>query len=324
MNVLVSSAGRRVALVEIVKQALAPRGGHVHAVDASLWSSACRVADSWSIVPRCTKPEFVPAVLDACREHDIQLIIPTIDTELPVYAAHKAEFEAAGVTVAVSEQATIDITFDKWRTQAFLEQEGFPAARSFHPDEIADLTEIPFPLVIKPRNGSCSKDVYFLRDREELDFYIKRVPEPIIQTVAGGDEFTINFFVNRSGRCLAAVPHQRLETRGGEVSKCLTRKLPSLMELADRLAARLPGAWGALCFQAFVDGDDIAIIEINPRFGGGYPVAHRAGANFVEYLIQTVEGNEPTEPFQDWTDRTVMMRWDSAVFLTEQSLKGAA
>jgi carbamoyl-phosphate synthase large subunit len=58
--------------------------------------------------------------------------------------------------------------------------------------------------------------------------------------------------------------------------------------------------------------DQVQVIELNARFGGGYPVAHQAGANFIRLLIDQVEGQESSSI--EWTDGLAMTRWDDAVF----------
>src|SRR3546814_3233582 len=84
-----------------------------------------------------------------------------------------------------------------------------------------------------------------------------------------------------------SVPHERIRVRAGEVEKGVTRRLPQLQDLAERIAAALPGPRGALCFQAIVDDNgDASVFEINARFGGGYPLAHRAGAAFGRWLME--------------------------------------
>ena len=315
MNVLVSSAGRRGALIQLIKQALAPIGGRVLAVDAGKWSSACRLADSWAQIPRCDQDDFLPAVLDYCRQHHIRLIIPTIDTELPIYAAHRGTFADHGIVVAVSGSETVAICGDKQATHQFLAHQRLPMVRQYSQATPLEQLKTRLPLVIKPRFGSASQGVQLVEDAEALEFYLGRTESPIVQELASGKEFTVNFFVDERRRCLFSVPHLRVETRGGEVSKCVTVKQPRLMELAAELGRCLPDAWGPMCFQAFVDESGAPrIIELNARFGGGYPVAHRAGADFIQCLVARVQGAAVPVPTEDWREGTAMTRWDDAVF----------
>jgi carbamoyl-phosphate synthase large subunit len=314
MNILVSSAGRRGALIRLIQETLQPRRGRVFAVDAAPWSSACRLADDWQLVPRFDDEQFFDAVVSYCRQHDIRLIVPTHDRELPVYAKLKPLFAALDIHVACSGPQTIGIASDKRRTDQFLRAHQLPSVPRIDLWRAQQLDPtLPFPLVVKPSQGSSSQGVQIVHDPEELSFYLKRTPEPIVQRKAEGQEFTTNMFVDRRGRCLAAVPHWRVETRGGEVSKCVTVRKEALQALAEQLADALPDAFGPLCFQAFVTHDDqVQVIELNARFGGGYPVAHQAGANFIRLLIDQVEGQESSSI--EWTDGLAMTRWDDAVF----------
>jgi carbamoyl-phosphate synthase large subunit len=318
MNVLVSSAGRRGALIRLIRQTVRPLGGRVVAIDAAAWSSACRLADAWCLVPPFKHDAFFDAVASFCQQHSVQLIVPTHDRELPVYARLRPRFADLGIHVACCGPKSVEIAADKQRTHEFLMEANLPSVTqiplAMAQAMAADLTApLPFPLVIKPRCGSCSKGVYAVRDRDELAFYLKRTDDPLVQQQVQGREFTTNFLVGRDGRCRVAVPHWRIETRGGEVSKCMTVRQPQLMRMAHQLALALPDAYGPLCFQAFVDDrNEVKIIELNARFGGGYPIAHAAGANFVQMMIDELSGRPGTPPA--WTDGLAMTRWDDAVF----------
>ena len=180
-------------------------------------------------------------------------------------------------------------------------------------------------MIVKPRFGSASQSVNVAANAEELAYFLKRTPQPIVQELAVGEEFTVNFFVGRDGRCTAAVPHWRIATRGGEVSQAVTVRQRELIGIADRVAASLSGAWGPMCYQAFVSDDGtIRLIEINARFGGGYPLAHAAGVNFIRWLIDDRMGKSVPASCTDWQEGLVMSRWDDAVFWTRDAAEQVA
>jgi carbamoyl-phosphate synthase large subunit len=86
------------------------------------------------------------------------------------------------------------------------------------------------------------------------------------------------------------------------------------MDIAQRLPAALPGAYGPMCYQAVVDeAGRAAVFEINARFGGGYPLAHAAGARFTQWLIEDAL-DLPSSASSEWTDGLMMLRYDAAVF----------
>ena len=319
MNICLSSAGRRVALMDCFRHTLKKLGleGRLLAVDCSLLSSAFHLADAAWQVPRCTEPEFIPTMLHLCEREDISLIIPTIDTELPAYANARDEFQALGVTVAVSAPAVIEIAADKQRTHEWLTGHGFATVRqATAPEVLNDPQGWEFPLVVKPLRGSASIGVQRVSSIEALRIACAERQDLVVQELAPGDEHTINVFVNRGGKCLCAVPHRRLEVRAGEVSKGVTVKHRGLMDLARRIAEALPGAYGALNIQCFLAEDGaINVIEINPRFGGGYPLAHTAGADFPRWLLQETMGRSADTACDDWQDDLLMLRYDEAVLI---------
>lgn len=168
--------------------------------------------------------------------------------------------------------------------------------------------------MLKPRGGSSSigirriDSLTDMPDPAELDHYV-------VQELLDGEEYTVNIFVDDRGRLVTAVPHRRIEVRGGEVSKGVTRRHPALEQAARTLVAALPGMQGALCFQAIVDVEGEArLFEINARFGGGFPLAHRAGAPFSAWLLEAL-ADLPSSAGDRWRDGVVMLRYDAAEFI---------
>ena len=323
-NVLISSAGRRVGLLACVRESISKqsRAGTVFAVDAGASAPATFLADGASSVVRCTSLHFAESVLELCKLRDISLVIPTIDTELPAYASARARFAEVGVTVSVSSEQTVAICCNKIKTHKWLTDNGFPTVRQtdFH-SALLQSSEWPVPFIVKPYNGSASTGVRQIRTRLELAAVAEMSDDLIAQELATGREYTVNVYVDRSGRCLCAVPHWRMEVRAGEVSKGITVKDRRLMDLAKSVAEALPGAYGPLNIQCFMsDSGKIQIIEINARFGGGYPLAHRAGARFTDWLLDEMEG-KVLSPFEDWTDDLAMLRYDEAVFVPGSSIR---
>jgi carbamoyl-phosphate synthase large subunit len=317
-NVLVSSAGRRVSLLACLRDSIATRGGSggVFAIDTAPTAPASFTADgAWS-VPRCTDPGFPDSVLRLCGEQRIGLVIPTIDTELPVYAAGAGRFAAMGVAVCISAAPTVRICGDKIATHEWLTANGFPTIRQTDfRSALRDPAAWPLPLLVKPYNGSASIGVRRIGTRLELEAAADAAQDCIVQEIAAGREFTINVYVNRQGECICAVPHWRMEVRAGEVSKGITVKERRLMDLGRGVAEALPGAYGPLNIQCFMDDSGtIRIIEVNARFGGGYPLAHRAGGRFTDWLLDELEGKRPAH-FDDWADDLAMLRYDEAVYV---------
>jgi carbamoyl-phosphate synthase large subunit len=331
-NVLISSAGRRVELLRAFRQAVRDEAveagtgagdrtpGRVLATDCSWYSSAFHDADEAFLVPRIDDPFFVDQMLRICEQNEVDLVIPTLDPELPVYAEARERFADVGTTVAVSSPEVVAISGDKQRTHEWLVTNGFPTVRQGSlADVLGNRDAWHFPLVVKPRFGSASIGVTFVNDIDQLQHAAAAQPDAVIQTLARGHEHTIDVLAARDGTCRATVPRRRLEVRAGEVSKAVTVRSAPLEELAAKLCEALPGTFGALNVQVFMseDGSELAVIELNARFGGGFPLALAAGANFPGAMVQDVRRQPITATVDGWRSAVVMLRYDAAVFLDD-------
>ena len=322
MNLLLSSAGRRVELIGCFRRALTKLslGGEIIAVDASPYAPALQAADRAFVVPRCDETGFLDRLLEICAGQSVSAVIPTIDTELTVLAAAHDRFAAAGVRLWMSSPETVAIADDKRLTHNWLTARGLPMpAQCEVAAALSAPLEWPAPLILKPARGSASVGIRRLDDREYLPGGSCR--DLIVQRVAPGTEYTVHVWVDDAGRTACAVPCRRMEVRAGEVSKAITVKDPGLMSLAAAAAEALPGSRGPLNVQIFQDDDGaMRIIEINARFGGGYPLADRSGAAFARWLIEETLGLRPRYQFDAWRDELVMLRFDEAFFASAAEL----
>lgn len=316
-TIAVTSAGRRVELIRCFRHAAAELGRELRVMAADVrpdLSAACHVADAAVTVPRCIEPGYVPALLELCRREDIDLLVPTIDTELGVLSQYTPEFAAVGAQVVISAPEVVTIARDKVATASRLFSARVSVPRTL---SLADYRNrvgaLSGEVIAKPMGGSSSVGIQ--RGRSAADFAALPGEGFLVQELWAGAEYTVNMYIDRAGVLRCAVPHRRIETRAGEVSKGRTERVPQLEEAARRIAAALPGAWGPLCFQAIVrDSGEYAVFEINARFGGGYPLAHRAGAQFTRWLLEEVAGL-PCTAHNDWREGVTMLRYDAAVFV---------
>ena len=316
LSILVSSAGRRVELLRRFRMAAADLGVGLEVVACDLepeLSAACRVADRAYAVPHCDDPAFFAIIGDIVREHGVRLVVPTIDTELAVYAEAAPELARRGVRVNIASPDVIAVARNKLRTMEVLAAAGVPVPRTA---ALCDVRRPPcdwaWPALMKPQGGSSSRGLRILNGPQDLP---ATVEEPmIVQELLDGPEYTVNVFLSAEGVLRAAVPHRRLRVRGGEVEKGRTERHEVLEDYARKIADALPGAAGAMCFQALVDPNKGAkVIEINARFGGGYPLADEAGAKFARWLLEETL-SLPSSANNDWREGMLMIRYDEAVF----------
>lgn len=224
MNILITSAGRRVSLVRAFQNELKKLypNANVYTTDmAPKLSSACQVADGFFKVKRVSDSNYIMDLLKLCIDNGIKLIIPTIDTELKVLSESKSIFEENGIKCLVSDYGIIKDCRDKRKTHKLFERLNVNFAEEYSHDNPK------FPLFIKPIDGSCSKDLYYIKDRSELttnlidnrDLMFLEYIDP-----KENKEYTLDLYFDKNCKLKCIVPRERIEVRSGEINKGKTTK----------------------------------------------------------------------------------------------------
>ena len=309
MNILFTCAGRRTYLLKYFKENLS-EGDKIVATDMQLSAPALQVADVKIQVPAVYDPEYVNITLRICEEQKIDALFSLNDLELPILAEKKARFEAIGVKVVVSDPKVIDIAFDKYKTAQWVESLGLTAPKTYVRLEDCKKAlaagEIDFPLFMKPRWGSGSIGLESIADMEELDIYygllMKKIKKTILATASVGDEYImiqekltgseygLDIMNDLDGKNVGVSVKQKLAMRSGETDKAVTVDLPEVREMGRKIGEAL-GHIGNLDVDIMQRADGAyCVLELNPRFGGGFPFSYEAGVNFPKALIQMIKG----------------------------------
>lgn len=322
-NILFTSSGRRFALIKHFKEVLKKMNieGEIITSDVKSTSPAAFISDFHELVPLVSNVRYISTLKEICLKYEINLLIPLIDTELCLLAQHKYEFEKIGVTVLISSPKINEICFDKVKTSKFFRENGINSPMEYEIENILLDDSPSFPYLIKPAKGSSSLGVFKVNNKSELEFFKNYISEPILQEYLEGDEYTIDALVDLDGQFITAVPRLRIETRAGEVSKGLTVKNELLINATKEVLRKMPGVLGCITLQCFYTSDGtIKFIEINPRFGGGFPLSIAAGADFPKYLIEKLTNKTPTTNLTNWKSDLMMLRYDDAIFISREKV----
>lgn len=314
-NVLLLSAGRRVELAQAFRAELRERvpEGRVYATDhRPTFSAACQVVDRAFASPKVSCPTYVEFLLDLCLSNNIGIVIPTIDWELEILSSCRDEFLNYGINVIISDIGLVSSCRDKRRTADLFSAIGLQTPKIF---ERGDLS---FPCFVKPFDGSRSLGARMLPDRNALSEEMLNDPKLMFMEYVDRayTEYTVDAYYDRGGRLCCVVPRERIEVRDGEVSKGITRRGELYNSLIDALG-KISGARGCLTVQLFARNEDHKYIalEINPRFGGGFPLAYAAGANFPGWLIDEYILGLPVEFSDSWRADLLMLRYDAKILI---------
>lgn len=315
-NILITSAGKRVALTRYFKETLSrfyPEAKVLTTDLNPLMAPAGYVSDGCFQVPRVTDDAYPATLLRICEENGVGMVIATIDTELLLLADLKADFARRGIHVMVSDRAFVEICRDKRHTGAFFERHGIRVPKEvdkFHPT---------FPLFAKPYDGSLSANLHYIKTADELTPDILADPKLLFMEYIDKKvykEYTVDMYFGRDHRVKCIVPRDRIEIRAGEINKGRAVKNEILAFLKEKMGY-VEGCIGCICVQLFFNSEtkDLVGIEINPRFGGGYPLSYMAGGNFPELLIREYFMDETVDYTEHWQDGMLMLRYDDAIFV---------
>jgi len=322
VNILFTCIGRRVSLLNSFRRAARQLKIKVSLLgtDTNELSSALQLCDKGFLVKPITHAGYIRQILSIVKTNRVKLLIPTVDLDLKLLSQNKSKFSALGCSVLISQPEVVDICQDKRKTHRFLVKNGFDTARTLSIRSALSKQnheeKLNWPCFIKPWDGYASRGNAVVRNREELLFFAKRIPNALCQEFIKGDEYTCDVYVDFNMKVRCIVPRKRIETRAGEVSKGQIVKQPRIMSESMRLVETLRAGPGVITLQLFLTpGDKVKFIEINPRFGGGVPLSIKAGANFPKWILQELLGEKPNIRFDGFKDNLIMLRYDSEVWL---------
>ncbi len=285
MNVLFTNIGRKTYLLEYALELRREYNLNIFVCDTSRDTAGFHVSEivRHFITPRVLDDEkkYADILLKKCVENNIEIIIPLMDFELPVLAGKKQLFRTKGTEIIISGPSVIDACLDKEKNYIFCKNNGIAMPESFFslPAE-----GVAFPLVLKKRRGSGSVDQKIIGSTDELGFYF--TDEYMAQEYIDGVEIGMDVFNDLEGNFLHAAFREKLLMRAGETDKARSVYLPELEQLARNISAVFKHV-GNMDADIIRDkSGKLFCIDFNPRFGGGYPLTHLSGFNYLRYIFE--------------------------------------
>jgi len=308
-GVLFTCAGQRVDIVTAFRRA----GAWTLATDLNPLAPALYHADAHAFVPPVGDSGYLAALRELVSEHDVSLVVPLTDLDHGVLA--RGRDALAGALVLLPEPEVVEALADKWLSHRLFEERGIGSPATWLPDELPE--ELEFPVLVKARHGFGSRGIYRCRDRRELEFFLDYTDhDSMVQACCRGEEFSIDVFCDLESRCLGAVPRTMIESKGGESIRGMTLRDPELIEVGRHVSETL-GLVGPANIQCFrePDGRGHLVTDINPRFGGGFPLPTAAGSRYPELALALAAGERPEPRLGDFRAGLVMTRFFSELVL---------
>lgn len=312
ITILLSAVGRRDYLIDYFKD-LSYYDVKIVAVNSIEDTTAMWKADVSYVSPEIRSKEYIPFLLQLCEKESIDIIISLFDLDTLFLSYNKIKFDEIGVKLIMPEFNVVEICLDKLKMSNYLIDNGFETPKTLTNLEDVDLliknNMLSFPLVIKPRWGQGSIATEIVNNIEELYSAYKLLSSKIINTSIShietlnfentlliqefiqGQEFGIDCINDMKGNNAAVIIKKKLAMRSGETDVAVTIKDNEINEVISKLGNMLNHI-SIIDIDIIKRDNRVFIIDINPRFGGGYPFSHAAGVNLPKALLDWYFGEE--------------------------------
>lgn len=304
INLLITSIGRRNYMVQFFKEYM-DKEDTLH-VSNSHHTSAFNEADFSVITPLIKENTYIDFLIDYCLKNKINALLSLFDLDVYTLSKHKSKFDAINVNLLISDHSIIELCSDKWKTYQFLTSNGFRTPLTFqnYNDVVKALRNkiIQFPIIVKPRFGSGSIGYFEANDLEDLLFYTKKANQLVSNTYINdfnqdvnqlvlyqnkiiGNEYNLDIINDLDSSYQTTVVKQKLEMRAGETDKAIVLKDEHLKSVGYKLSSHLKHRLNCDCDLIVDTNNEAYIIDLNPRFGGGYPFSQLAGINLPRAIL---------------------------------------
>lgn len=323
-NLLFCSVGRRGRLLRNVKETIG-KTGLIIGTDNQSTAPALQFCDRQYVVPRITEPGYIDRILEICRENKVKAVTTLIDPEIEILASNTERFKEIGVIPLCPAPQSAIYCFNKYELYKYLVTKGIRTPLTFHDwDEfkgaLAD-GRIAFPVFMKPVCGSGSVGAHKVHTLEQAEAdWFSGEHDYIIQELMTCGDCDADVYVDTiSHKAVAAFSKRKIETRIGGASKTISFKDPKLFAFIEEICSVFEFN-GPLDMDFFIKDGEYYLSEINPRFGGAYLHAYGAGVDFIQLIVNNINGIENEVNIGNYDNDVLMMMYDDVVIARAEDL----
>lgn len=314
INILILSCGSRNKIIQYFKKELTDKG-QVIAADCSHLAPALYEADNYFIVPRIDDENYLDTILDICKQQNIKGVLSLLDPELLFLSKNKDAFLEIGTIPIVSDYDIIELCFNKYEFSNYLNENNFKSKHTyidkdlFYKDVEAGL--IAYPVFVKPITGSASININKATSEDQVEYLFKKTNNLMIQENMDGIEYGIDAYIDLiSAKPVAIFAKEKIKMRAGETDKSVSVKDEKIFNLVKQISEQT-NFKGMIDIDLFKIEDEYYILEVNPRFGGGFPHAYECGVNVPAMIIKNLTGEENESVIGQYEEDVYMMKFNA-------------
>lgn len=304
LTVLVTGVGAPVAVSIFKALRQSPLAPRIVATDADPVSVGLFRADSAYVLPRITDDEqsYLDRLAAICRAEKVAMVCFGSEIEMRRVAPHLVDFEReTGTRLILNGPRYLEPFMDKWETVCLLREAGLPVPDSVLASNVDDLRELvqrhPYPLIMKPRHSSGSKNVFVVKTDRELELAAGYVDDAVLQEYLSPDdeEYTVGIYKSARTGYVGQIVMRRTLSAGLTYKAEVVRDRE--IEWACRRVVDAFDVWGPINVQLRKTEAGVRIFEINLRFSSSAVMRAYFGFNEPEMCLRDVVlGDAISEP----------------------------
>lgn len=285
-------------------------------VDCNENAGCKNLVDKFYTVPWANDDNFIPAIINICKQNNVSVICPLVTRELAKFSRAKKMFKEDGILVCVSEEKILDIINNKINLLSYLQKSKvttprFKTVKSF--DEfnstLDDFDYKNVPVCIKPPIGNGSRGVHFIdssisqydlmfNNKANTMFTTKEAlatalseasvfPQLMIMEYLPGKEYSVDILAE-NGTVLYLVTRYSSVMNGGNAMVSRTINDARITNYIEKITKSL-NLHGNIGFDLKENSDGLPLImEINPRLTATVVLNAVAGVNFPYFGIKQI------------------------------------
>lgn len=279
----------------IIAKALAQEGvdvclGGTHWSDPGLFSRYVKERFTYPKHYKTTEDVFVDRLSEIVRRKSDRfgVFLPAAQYETLMVAKYRKRFEPY-VKLCLPPYEKMELCHDKSKLREYAKVLGIPV-----PKILSEMTAIG-KVVIKPSFALQSGCVLYANGVHELNRKSALVESPIVQEYVPGVGFGVEVLYDH-GNLVAMFTHQRIREcplDGGIGAIRMGVHRQDIEAYTQLLFDELQ--WHGVAMAEWrVNGSDVWLLEVNPRFWGSLHTAVVAGVNFPYLAYQVAQGEPVT------------------------------
>jgi carbamoyl-phosphate synthase large subunit len=289
--VLVPGAAAPAGINTIKSLKMSNFAGKIVATDSTSLSAGFFIADVNEILPEADAQYYVKRLFEIVEKHHVQVLMPSSGYDIYPYSDNREALAKIGATAVVSDRDTLEICRDKLLTYKKMSGKYNLPFTTADPDKVKS-----FPVIAKPRFGKGSRNVIKVNNEADLRYIASNFGNTIFQEFLPGVEYTIDVLSDMNKKPIIAVPRIRLQTKAGISTKGRIIRDADLETTCMNMARDI-GIRGPSCIQMKESSEEqLKLIEINSRLGGGTIFSTLAGANIPSMILEMLSGTHIDPP----------------------------